>query len=45
MSKGQAVVYELLDENGETNPEITFDLAAYWKDNLQFEKLILDYDT
>ena len=45
MSKGQAVVYELLDENGETNPEITFDLAVYWKDNLQFEKLILDYDT
>ena len=22
-----------------------FDLAVFWKDNLQFEKLILDYDT
>ena len=25
--------------------EETFDLAVYWKDNLNFEKLILDYDT
>jgi hypothetical protein len=45
MTKGQAVVYELLDANGETNLEKVFDLAVFWKDNLQFEKLILDYDT
>ena len=45
MSKGQAVVYELLDEYGEIGIEKTFDLAVFWKDNLQFEKLILDYDT
>ena len=25
--------------------EKTFDLAVFWKDNLRFEKLILDYDT
>tara|TARA_Y200000002_G_C22599567_1_gene628897 strand:+ start:346 stop:969 length:624 start_codon:yes stop_codon:yes gene_type:complete len=45
MTKGLAVVYELLDENGNMNLEKTFDLAVYWKDNLQFEKMILDYDT
>jgi hypothetical protein len=45
MTKGQAVVYELLDLNGNINLETTFDLAAFWKDNLRFEKLILDYDT
>jgi len=44
MTKGQAVVYELIDENGEINLEKTFDLAVYWKDNIKFDKLILDYD-
>lgn len=45
MTKGQAIVYELLDVNGNINLEKTFDLAVFWKDNLKFEKLILDYDT
>ena len=45
MTKGQAIVYELVDENGDINLEKTFDLAVFWKDNLKFEKLILDYDT
>lgn len=45
MTKGQAIVYELVDENGNINLEKTFDLAVFWKDNLKFEKLILDYDT
>jgi len=45
MTKGEAIVYELLDEYGEINLEKTFDLAVYWKDNLEFNKLILDYDT
>jgi hypothetical protein len=44
MTQGQAVVYELIDDEGEINLEKTFDLAVYWKDNLKFEKLILDYD-
>jgi len=44
MTQGQAVVYELIDENGEINLEKTFDLAVYWKDNIKFDKLILDYD-
>jgi len=45
MTKGRAVVYELIDEDGNINLDKTFDLAIYWKDNLKFEKLILDYDT
>jgi len=45
LSKGYAVVYELIDEHGFNATKETFDLAVFWKDNLQFEKMILDYDT
>ena len=44
MSRGRAVVYELIGLDREIAIEKTFDLAVYWKDNLQFEKMILDYD-
>ena len=44
-SKGRAVVYELRDLNGNIAHEKTFDLAVYWKDNLEFEKMILSYDS
>jgi len=43
--KGQAVVYELHNEAGVPDLERTFDLADYWKDTINFEKLILSYDT
>ena len=45
MQTGEAIVYELLDRKGNIAFEKTFDLAVYWKDNVNFEKLILDYDT
>ncbi len=45
MKDGQAVVYELIDQEGNQSPEKTFDLAVFWKENLNFQKLILDYDT
>ena len=45
LSTGQAVVYHLIGSNGKIAIEETFDLAVYWKNNLNFEKLILDYDT
>ena len=45
LSKGYAVVYELLDSHGFNATEKTYDLAVFWKDTLQFEKMILDYDT
>lgn len=44
-SKGRAVVYELVDAQGKTDIQKTFDLAIYLKDNLYYDKLILDYDT
>ena len=44
-SKGRAVVYELVDAQGKTDVQKTFDLAIYLKDNLYYDKLILDYDT
>jgi|TARA_R110000803_G_scaffold46198_4_gene96982 hypothetical protein len=42
---GRAVVYQLIGKNGEIDHEKTFDLAVYWKDYTNYDKLILDYDT
>lgn len=44
-SRGRAVVYELHDRSGNIDLKKTFDLASWWKDSLQFEKMILSYDT
>ena len=44
MSRGRAVVYELIGLDGKIDLTQTFNLAVYWKDNLLYEKLILDYD-
>jgi len=44
MSTGQAVVYELIDMRGDIAVEKTFDLAIYLKENINYEKMILDYD-
>jgi len=42
---GQAVVYELRNTKGDIAFSKTFDLAVYWKNTINFNKLILDYDT
>ena len=42
---GQAVVYELRNTKGDIAFSKTFDLAVYWKNTINFKKLILDYDT
>ena len=42
---GRVVVYELHGTDGKIDHEKTYDLAVYWKDNIQYEKMILDYDT
>jgi len=44
-SKGRAIVYELFNESGELAIADTFDLAEFWKDTVNFEKMILSYDT
>ena len=43
--KGRAVVYRLIDQTGKTALGRTFDLAAYWMNTQNYEKIILDYDT
>lgn len=43
--EGRAVVYQLIDRQGNTDPRKTFDLAAYWADYLDYDKITLDYDT
>jgi len=44
-TKGQVVVYEVIDQEGNMSPEKTFEVAQYWKDNFLFDELILSYDT
>ena len=44
MSRGRTVVYELIDNKGNLAIEKTFDLAVFFKDNLNYEKMFLDYD-
>ena len=41
---GKLVVYRCIDENGEIDYERTFDLAEYWKDYTQYDKILLEYD-
>lgn len=45
-SKGRLVVYELLDDQGNIDPDATFELATYLKDKCShlYDKLVLDYD-
>lgn len=43
--KGRAVVYELRGAAGLISHQKTFDLAKYLKDNAEFEKITLAYDT
>ena len=41
---GRVVVYQLLDLNGKPDISRMFDLAVYWKDNIYYDEVILDYD-
>lgn len=43
--KGRAVVYDLIDRTGTSNTTALFDLAAYWKSKITYDKMILSYDT
>lgn len=42
---GRTIGYQLIDKNGKTDPRKSFDLAVFWKDYLDYDKLTLDYDT
>lgn len=41
---GRLVVYKVIDEFGTVDLERTFDVAEYWKDYANYEKLSLEYD-
>lgn len=42
---GRCVVYEFINRQGAIDKKKTFDLAVWLKDSLQYDKLILSYDT
>jgi len=42
---GRAIVYQLINKDGNTDPRTSFDLALFWKDYIDYDKLTLDYDT
>ncbi len=43
-SKGELIYYQVIGQDGLIDFEKTFEVAEYWKDFVQFEKIILDYD-
>lgn len=42
---GRLVVYQVIGRDGKIDHTRTFDLAAWWKDYINYEKLTLEYDT
>jgi hypothetical protein len=44
-TKGQSVVYQVINSLGKIDMDKTFEVAEYWKNSLSYDKLILDYDT
>ena len=44
-SRGQVIVYEVRDRNGKIDIDYTFQLAVHIKDYINFDKMILDYDS
>lgn len=44
-SRGQLIYYQVIDRKGKIDFEKTFDVAEYWKDYLDYDKLMLDYDS
>jgi len=42
---GLCVAYQVVNQDGTINHEKTFDVAEFWKDNVFFDRIALDYDT
>ena len=43
-SKGELIYYQVIGQNGQIDFEKTFEVAEYWKDFVEYKKIILDYD-
>lgn len=41
---GRLCYYQVIDRDGNIDFEKTFDVAEFWKDNINYEELTLDYD-
>lgn len=41
---GRMVVYQIYDTKGKIDHAATYDVAKFWKDHMQFNRLVLDYD-
>lgn len=42
---GRLCYYQVIDREGKIDFEKTFDVAEFWKDNIDYAELTLDYDT
>lgn len=42
---GRLCYYQVIDREGNIDFEKTFDVAEFWKDNIDYAELTLDYDT
>ena len=38
------IYYQVIGQNGQIDFEKTFEVAEYWKDFVEYKKIILDYD-
>jgi hypothetical protein len=44
-NEGRSVVYQLIDQEGNVDVDLTYDLAVYWKDFFNYDTITLAYDT
>src|SRR6056300_86994 len=43
--EGRTIGYQVVDKFGKSDPRMAFDLAVYWKDYINYDKITLYYDT
>lgn len=41
---GRLVVYQVVNTKGRIDHAATYDVAKFWKDHMEFNRLVLDYD-
>jgi len=42
---GRGIGYQLIGKNGKSDPSMTYELAVFWKDYIDYDELELAYDT
>jgi hypothetical protein len=41
---GRVIIYEVTGKDGKSDLEMTYDVAEFWKDYIQYDEVALDYD-